>query len=222
MNAHSRQRTSPLKRVERRGVQARGLVRRQLLLDAARRLLRRSDLNGINVADIAAEARMAKSSAYHFYADAQALFAELAVQMDGELLAAMDQPVSRQEYWKDIFDVMFERGIDALEADLAMTKLLLGPQTSFEIKRSDRMHDHVLARAIIAEIRKQFLLPDLLELETLFYRAIEILDLLLSLSVQEEGVITGEARREAHRASHAYLAMYIPQILQRTDAAQRR
>nr|WP_087574223.1 TetR family transcriptional regulator [Sphingomonas sp. CDS-1] len=222
MSAHSRQRSAPLKGVERRAVQARGLVRRQLLLDAARRLLRRVDLSDVNVADIAAEARMAKSSAYHFYADAHALFAELAIQMDGELLAAMDQPVPRQEYWKDIFDVMFERGIDALEADLAMTKLLLGPQTSFEIKRSDRMHDHVLARAIIAEIQKQFLLPELSALDTLFYRAIEILDLLLSLSVQEEGVITGEARREAHRASHAYLAMYIPQILQTTDAAQRR
>jgi AcrR family transcriptional regulator len=219
MIVHARQRLAAVKGVERRSVQARGLKRRQLLLDAARRLLRCADLGGINVADIAAEARMAKSSAYHFYADAHALFAELAVQMDGELLSAMDQPVGHQEYWKDIFDVMFERGIDTLEADPAMTKLLLGPQTSFEIKRSDRMHDHVLARAIIAEIRKQFVLPELSALETVFYRAIEILDLLLSLSVQEEGVITGEARREAHRASHAYLAMYIPQILQRVGAA---
>lgn len=201
---------------ERKGAtQARGRVRRQLLLDAARRLLRQADLAEINLADIAAEAEMAKSSAYHFYADANGLFAELAAEMADQLLAAMDQPVLRQDRWEDVYDVMFERGIDALEHDLAMTRLLLGPQTSFEIKRSDRLHDHVLARAIIAEIRKQFVLPDLPELETVFYRAIEILDLFLSLSVQEGGVIAREARREAHRASKAYLLMYVPQVLQR-------
>ncbi len=207
-----------MKAADRRGaVQARGLVRRQLLLDAARRLLRQADVREINLADIAAEADIAKSSAYHFYADANALFSDLVAQLDDDLLSAMDKPVPRQQSWKDIFDIMFERGIDALVADMAMARLLLGPQTSFEIKRCDRMHDHVLARSIIGEIRKQFLLPDLPELETLFYRAIEVLDLFLSLSVQEGGVITADARREAHRASHAYLALYIPQTLQRAD-----
>lgn len=204
---------------KRRTQQARGLVRRQLLLEAARRMLVRSEINEINIADIAVEAGMAKSSAYHFYADANALFGELAVEMGAEMLAIMDQPVSRQQCWKDIYCIMFDRGIDALEADPAMTRLLLGPQTSFEIKRSDRMHDRILARAVIDQIQQQFRLPELGDVELLFYRAIEVLDLFLSLSVQEDGFITSEARQEALRASTAYLTIYLPQILQRVSRA---
>jgi AcrR family transcriptional regulator len=199
--------------VRRAGPQARGIARRQLLVDASRELLRERDVDEINLADAASRAGIPKSSAYHFYPDIHGLFAEAALSAARELRDAVSCPVPSQSSWQKIFTLMLGRGVDFLRSDPSALRLLLGPKTSMDIKRSDRLQDLETARLVIAAIEAQYVLPLLPDREGLFFRAIEIFDLFLSLSVMDKLDITEDAVTEAHRASLAYLHLYVPRIL---------
>ena len=59
----------------KRSWHVRGIERRRLLLQSARALLAERDLDQVSLADVAAKAEVPKSSAYHFYADIEALYA---------------------------------------------------------------------------------------------------------------------------------------------------
>lgn len=201
-------------RVKRRkGMQSRGTIRSQLLVDCARSLLEEYDVDQISLADVAAAAGVPKSSAYHFFPDVNALFAQLAGQMAAELKAQFDDPLPPQASWEDIVALLFVRGCTLIQSDVAMLRVLNGPKTPLEIKRSDRERDRELSRSMMAAISRQFNLPDIPDREGVFFRAIEIFDLFLGLAVLETGKIDKATIEEATRASLAYLHLYIPQML---------
>lgn len=197
----------------RRGMQARGITRRQKLVDSARRLLAAKDLDQISLADIALDAGIPKSSAYHLFPDVNLLYSEFARQMAEQIKNTIACPVTPQSAWSDIFTVLLARGAELLQEDRAACHILLGPKTPLSIKRSERQNDLDLANTVIHRIEEQFLLPDLPNLQQLFFFAIEIFDLFLSLSVLETGKIENDAVAEGTNAALAYLRLHLPPLL---------
>lgn len=65
------------------------------------------------------------------------------------------------------------------------------------------------------QIERRFVLPERKDRTALFFRAIEIADLMFSLSVLEHGAITGPMTEEAVRAVSAYLRTHFPASLPR-------
>lgn len=193
---------------------ARGIQRRGLLLEAARALLAERDLDQLSLGDVAARAGVPKSSAYHFYADMQALYAALLVLVQKELIQVLSQPLrGRFAAWQDIVTTLTKRGAAFYMENVAARQLQIGPKTPPALKLYDRHSDTAIARLYEEHIASVFELPRIANRSRLFYRAIEIADLMFCLSMLEQGSLTKEMCREADRAASAYLATYLPAVL---------
>jgi len=79
----------------------------------------------------------------------------------------------------------------------------------------DRANDAVLGRIFDEQISQRFVLPIIPDRPKLFFRALELTDMMLSISMLERGKITPEYIEEGYRAAIAYLQIYIPEKLPR-------
>jgi AcrR family transcriptional regulator len=202
--------------VRKRGLHARGILRRERLLDAAWRLLATRDLDALSLGDVARAGRVPVASAYHFYANIRAVYDALAERVASELLARHQAPLRRRpRTWRDVIDELIERGAGYFAANPPACRLLIGPHTPPELKFRDRQRDRLLACAFEEHIEAVFRLPDLPDRSAIFFRALEIADLMLCLSMVEHGSITLRMTVEAKRACVAYLAHYLPARLPR-------
>lgn len=193
---------------------ARGIERRRLLLESARGLLAERDLDQVSLADVAARAEVPKSSAYHFYADMQALYAALLVLAQEELIQVLSQPLrGRFRTWQDVVTTLTKRGAAFYMGNATARQLQIGPKTPPALKLYDRRSDITIAQLYEAHIGSVFKLPAIANRSRLFYRAIEIADLMFCLSMLEHGSLTKNMCREADRAASAYLATYLPAVL---------
>lgn len=193
---------------------ARGIERRAILLESARALLAERDLDQVSLGDVAARAGVPKSSAYHFYADIQDLYAALLVLLQEELIQVMSQPLHRRfQRWQDVVTVLTKRGAAFYIGNAAARQLQIGPKTPPALKLHDRQSDIAIARIHEEHIASVFELPPIENRSHLFYRAVEIADLMFCLSMLEHGSLTKDMCREADRAVSAYLATYLPAVL---------
>lgn len=200
-----------------------GIARRQQLLQAARLLLESHDLDQLSLGDVAAAAKVPKGSAYHFYADIKDLYASLLGSMEEELLLALKAPLrTKARDWQNIVEMLTLRGASFLSRSSASMQLLAGPKLPTDLKLRDRQNDAALGRIYEKHIDTIFELPDIPKRSAIFFRAVEIADLMFMLSVLEHGRITPEMAREASLAMCAYLRCYIPEDLPRRKQASRR
>ncbi|MGH8260071.1 MAG: hypothetical protein ACREUG_10315, partial [Steroidobacteraceae bacterium] len=95
----------------------------------------------------------------------------------------------------------------------AARQLQVGPKTPPALKLHDRRSDIAIARLYEQHIASIFDLPQIANRSRLFFRAVEIADLMFCLSMLEHGSVTKEMCREADRAASAYLATYLPTAL---------
>jgi len=195
-------------------------MRRRILLDAARALLETHDLDQLSLGNVAEHAGVPKGSAYHFFASIYELYADLSRLIAEELrdgqLDPIEGPVTN---WHMVLGVAIDRGAAFFNANTAARQLILGPKSPPEIKRSDREADYEIARSIEAQIGSHFVLPDIPERTVLFFRAVEIADLMFCLSVLDHGLITPQMLEESKKAALAYLSLYIPSFLTPAPAA---
>lgn len=204
----------------KRSWHARGIERRRLLLESARALLAERDLDQVSLRDVATRAGVPKSSAYHFYADMQAVYAALLVLVQNELIAVLAQPLrGRFETWQAVVTTLTKRGAAFYMANPAARQLQIGPKTPPALKLYDRQSDIAIARLYEEHVASVFELPPLANRSRLFYRAIEIADLIFCLSMLEHGALTKDMCHEADRAASAYLAIYLPAVLAHRNAA---
>jgi AcrR family transcriptional regulator len=193
-----------------------GMARRQLLLSTARRMLRTTRLADLSLGEVARRAKVAKGSAYFFYEDVSALCASLAGVIDKELQEVLRKPVpGTVNSWQDIFRLMFERGVAYLESDPAACRLTIGVDTTPALKLLDRTNDIARARIFDEQISKVFELPPMPDRPKLFFRAVELADVMLCISMAEHDRISREYVEEATRAAIAYLQTYLPPKLPR-------
>jgi AcrR family transcriptional regulator len=195
-------------------LRTRGIKRRQKLLASARKLLETRELDALSLGDVADHADMPKGSAYHFYSDIKDLYARLLEEIEQEMLmehrAPIDEPLRG---WQDVMRVMIKRGAQYFERDAAARQLLIGPKTPPELKIQDRRSDLALGRVFEEQVGGLYELPALHNRSVIFFRALEIVDLMFCLSMIEHKCITPEMNEEAVRASIAYLECYIPKKL---------
>lgn len=198
----------------RSSTQARGRLRRKILLNSVRVLLADNELDKLSLGDVAEHAGVPKGSAYHFFASIYELYAELGRSIADEIREDQMRPhAPNPASWSAVISAAIERGVQFFNNDPAARQLLLGPKSPPEIKFADRQNDYELARTFEAQVRRHFILPDLPDLTILFFRAVEIADLMFCLSVIEFGTITPAMSEEAKKASIAYLALYLPPFL---------
>jgi AcrR family transcriptional regulator len=191
-----------------------GIARRQLLLKTARSMLRTTPLADLSLGEVAKRAQVAKGSAYFFYNDINTLCANLVVVIDEELQAALREPLRDEAHtWQETMIVLFKRGCEFVQNDPVACQLLVGQHASPALKLIDRANDVILGRILEEHLASRFELPAMLDRPKLFFRAIELVDLMLSLSVIEHRKITKEYVDEGCRAAIAYLGTYFGESL---------
>ena len=195
---------------------ARGIERRKRLLQSARELLDSHELDALTLGEVAARAKVPKGSAYFFYADIEDLYGSLLTQIQAELIAVLKRPIrSRIRRWQDIVGALNERGMEFYQRSRAARQLQIGPKTSPDLKLRDRQSDVAIGKVFEEHVASFFALPALENRSRVFFRAVEIADLMFCLSVLENGTITPEMGAEASRAAVAYLESYFPASLPR-------
>jgi AcrR family transcriptional regulator len=206
----------PLLETRKRSLRARGVARRIRLIDSARSLLGIRELDAISLGDVAKHAGVPVSSAYHFYADIRELYAALLTDVEMNLLVEYRKPIRKAIHkWPDIIAVLVRKGVDLFAADPAGCQLMVGPKTPADLKLRDRGNDVALGRLYEWHVRSHFQLPPIPNGSKVFFRAVEIIDLMFCLSMVECGRISEEYTAEAIRAAVAYLGSYIPAKLPR-------
>ncbi len=196
---------------------ARGNLRRERLLSAARELLANHDLDTLSLADVAAKARIPKASAYHYHTSIMDLYAEVLAVINQDMYDQLRRPLRSGTFrtWSDVVAILVRRGVRYFDQDPAARQLVLSPKAPPELKRRDRQSDMRLGALFIEHISAYFVLPESPGRSALFFRALEIADLMFSLSVLEHGRITSEMTGEAVRAVTAYLGTQLPSSLPR-------
>jgi AcrR family transcriptional regulator len=192
-----------------------GIARRARLLQAARQLLRTHDLDRLSLADVAAKARIPKGSAYHYYGDILDVYAQLLAVIDEELLEDARRPLRSASIrcWADVVATLIRRAVRYYAADPAARQLILSAKAPPVLKLRDRNNDIQIGSVFVRHFETHFVLPARPRQAAIFYRAVEIADLMFSLSILEHGRITGEMAAEAVRAMVGYLGGYYPAVL---------
>jgi AcrR family transcriptional regulator len=207
--------TQPVRHI---AMQARGRKRRDALLAAARELLADNEIDRIAMIDVAAHAGIPKSSAYHFYVDIIELYSEMAALLDKELQSLIAKPMGDVQNWEQVIEIVIDRAATFFESSRAAQQLMFGPHTPPKIKRSSRSADIETSGIIEQHLDKIFVLPDVPNRSRLFFRSVEVADLMFGLSLFEYGELRREMIEEAKKISCAYLALYIPRILHRRQS----
>ena len=200
---------------EKATFRAPGIARRKRLLAAARSLLGRRDLDEISLADVARAARIPKSSAYHYYGDIMDLYVHLIGVLGEEMLEDVRRPVSTSARgsWSDVVAELVRRGALYFDEHRAARQLLISPKTPPALKLHDRQSDKQIARLFEEQIESRFALPARKARTEIFFRAVEIADLMFSLSMLEHGAITASMTEEAVSAVVGYLRAHFPETL---------
>ncbi len=192
-----------------------GIARRKRLLEAARGLLAHHDLDEISLADVARAARIPKGSAYHYYGDIMDLYVQLIAVLGQEMLEDVRRPLrgAAPAEWTDIVAALVRRGAHYFDHHRAARQLLISPKTPPQLKLRDRQSDRRIARLFEDQIERRFVLPERPDRTAIFFRAVEIADLMFSLSMLEHGAIKPEMTTEAVRAVVGYLRGHFPATL---------
>jgi AcrR family transcriptional regulator len=194
-------------------VQARGVVRREQLLDAGLELLNSTPVEELTFRQVCLKAKMPEGSAYHFYANKYDLLTAIAGRLSSVFIKEIEAPLpqGRPESWQDLADFLTERGAMVYAGNPAAIQLFLSPRAPAEVKLEDRRNDRNVSAAMRALFEKYFVMPTQGKGHDIFFYFIEITDLIFSLSVSDHGEITSEMVEEAKRAGSGYLATYLPQ-----------
>jgi len=195
----------------KRSMHTRGMERRTRLIAAARVLLADHDLEAISLGDVAKHADVPVSSAYHFYADIRELYAALLATVEAELLKEYCKPIRKTvRSWPDVIAILIAKGVELYAADPAARQLMVGPKTPPDLKLRDRGNDVALGKLYENHVAAHFRLPRNKDWSRIFFRAVEIIDLMFCLSMVECGDINEEYAREAVLAAVGYLGAHIP------------
>jgi AcrR family transcriptional regulator len=192
-----------------------GIARRKRLLAAARALLSHHDLDQLSLADVARAARIPKGSAYHYYGDIMDLYVHLLAVLGEEMIADVRRPLrgTPPATWTDVVAALVRRGAHYFDNHRAARQLLISPKTPPELKLRDRQSDARIGKLFEQQIESRFVLPERPARSAIFFRAVEIADLMFSLSMLEHGAITHEMTEEAVRAVIGYLRAHFPASL---------
>jgi AcrR family transcriptional regulator len=206
-----------------RRTQKRGEERRQRLLDSAASLLGKREIAEISLEEIARNADIPVTSAYHFYPDKHRLLAALAACYGEafEQIVTRPLPAAQIRRWEDVIERLIDRAVRYYKENPAARKLLIDGKTPSEIKLADRIHDRALGSLLEAAVARHFVLPEFPERSDVFYHAVEIVDVLLQVSVIRFRRITPAMVRHVKIGGVAYLREFLSSPLPRAARRER-
>ena len=199
--------------------QKRGNARRKMLCIAASEMLAYTPVEELTFRAVAKKAGVPEGSAYHFYANKYDLLSDVISDISEDFLAAHAAaiPDGTINAWRDLADLVIQRGADVYATSPAALRLCLGGHVPEEVKRRDRINNRRVSRTISDLFDRYFVMPPIHNRDNVFYYAIELGDLMFSLSVAEHGDISESMLAEAKRVVQAYLGAYLPEHLDKTE-----
>jgi AcrR family transcriptional regulator len=201
----------------RRPSQARGEAKFERLLDAAHALIDERGVDHFSLTDVAAQAGVASSSAYHFFPNLEALFVALVERYDQAFAKIVGEGIDPAAVtsWQDILEIQFENARRYINANPPALILIIGPGRTWQTKQADTISDSNIANSMVETFEQYFVLPENPPPTQLVHLGIRILEGIWELSVQQHGHVTDEFSRETTRAVVAYMRLYWPEFLDR-------
>jgi AcrR family transcriptional regulator len=196
---------SPQARPQRRGV-----LRREKLLRAAGELIVRMPLSEVTYAAICERAAIPPSSAYHFYADLDAICHALLVLDQAGLNDALMRPMSaaQSRTWQSVIGCLIDRAARYNRSHPVAAKLAIGGQTPPQLKRVDREADRVRSGLAMRALETLFVLPSRPLRRQAAFLTIEIVDTIFTASMIERGQLTSDYVMLAKTAAIGFLTQF--------------
>ena len=215
--------TRPVRKSEKSGkrwYQERGVQRRDALIAALDDLLLDRTISQIKYREIAARAGVPLPSCYNLFSSKLDLIQALAESYGPRFVDFVFSPVANPESltsWFDLADTMIDRSIEFVDLNPATRAVWFGPDVPAEISLASRIRERSVAIRYKEFIASYYRLPEIENLDDIFYLALEMADRAIHISELEYGEATAFYVREAKRLQHAYLGIYIPPFIDRID-----
>ena len=205
---------------ERRWYQERGVRRREKLILALRDLLADHEISDVRYQAIADLAGIPLPSCYNLFkskADLIQALAEYYSPLFNEYVFAPLDSSQNPESWTDLVDVMINRAATFLRDNAAVRRIWFGFDVPPEVVSSTRGRERSTAGCYKGFIGSYFKLPDIANLDEIFYLALEIADRIMHVGEYSAVLPHDFYVEEAMRAQKAYLSIYIPPRLLRAS-----
>lgn len=211
------------KRRARKHVQERGNTRRKMMLDAAEELLASMPIEELSFKQVSEKAGVPEGSAYHFFANRYDLLTALASELADRFGARYRDPIQskRVKSWHDIVDIVVDRAVKIYRENPAAMQIWLSGRTPAEVRLADHVSDKSVSSDLQSLFEQFFVLPDLPTDYDVFFYFLELSDVILSLSIIENGELTEHMIEEAKRVGRGYLGTYLPPVLKRRHQQRR-
>jgi len=199
-------------------MQARGVERRNLLVEAAYQLLCEEDIDDVSFLNIADRAGVPEGSAYHFFKNRMAVFVAVDDRLGKEFHECIRgyEPPEGVDSWLSLLEMLIDQCVEVYRKNRAYEQLLLSGKTPLEVRVADQKGTHSLACALMDKLRSCFDIPDKHELDEKMYLLFEWLETLFKLSYGQHSEITREAVAEGKRLAGAYMSLYLPPYAAKT------
>jgi len=194
-------------------------ARIEAILEAARELLADQGVASLSIYSVAERAQIPPSSVYHFFASVPALLEALTADIHGAFRACLAVPIetSTLSTWRDLSRLVEQRMLSIYNEDAAARQLILAQHGLSEVTQADRQHDIELGDQMHKLFAQHFQLPAMPDDVDVFALAMELGDRVYARSVQLHGQITPRMAEEGMRVFDAYLGLYLPYFLPKTQ-----
>jgi len=198
-----------------RGPQKRGLERRRKLMDTALAVFETTPIEDVSYQDLAAAAEIPLPSCYHFYPSKVDLVRALAEDQTELFNDVAFAPIRAEDVssWEDVVEIWLRRAIQFHQDSFARRQIFLGRHMPAEVRIDKQIREKGIAARLHAMIGEYFAIPDAPELDRVFFQAIEISTLMVSLDYMEKGQLDNESAHYAGLAMLSYLRNFIPPIV---------
>ena len=207
----SRSNTGSEEMVKRR-FQGRGVRRRELLIGTLEEMLMERTISDIRYQEIADKAGIPLPSCYNLFANKLDLVQAVSESYGERYVDHVFAPLPKSsppEAWTDLTDIMIDRSIEFIHDHPATRAIWFGADVPPKITLASRIRERQVASQYKEFVGRYFKLPQIDELDDIFYLALEIADRVIQLSEILHGEITPFYVREAKRLQRAYLGLYL-------------
>jgi AcrR family transcriptional regulator len=204
------------KRYRRSGLpQERGLRRRKEILTSALSLLGNHRFQDITYQSIANEANVPLASCYHFYKNKLDVVRALADELTNDYLDIVfdDSKYTAAKGWQDCIEIQVRSSVAHHNRSAAELQIFFSGDVPLALRQDALKREKVIGQKLWQLLKRRFEVPEIVEAENIFFRAIEIARTVLALDYQETGDLGEKSVIEAIRAVTGYLGNYLSPVL---------